>query len=280
MIVLAIIPILLLYRSSIPQEDPGRIPAIAPRQLQDHRRVQRKYPGRARGQRRSGREDENLKEFQGLTANMYKAPTGQPGSRLSSCRRCRSSLPLPWASSSGTAGMQSETGFIDHRRHPGLRLVPDLHDVAGPGPGPRLCRDAALDRLGGAIFKLIDTPPEVQNRPDAIPAQTLLGEIEFDHVDFYYEDRKPVLTDFTLKVKPGETIALVGPTGGGKSTIVNLLCRFYEPREGIDPDQRARLHGLHAALDPLPDRDRAPDAASVLGHRPREHPLWTTGGHR
>jgi len=58
------------------------------------------------------------------------------------------------------------------------------------------------------------------------------GEIEFNHVDFYYEDRKPILTDFSLNVKPGETIALVGPTGGGKTTIVNLLCRFYEPKRG------------------------------------------------
>jgi ATP-binding cassette subfamily B protein len=82
------------------------------------------------------------------------------------------------------------------------------------------------------IFKLADTPPEVHDRPDAIEAKTLMGEIEFNHVNFYYEDRKPVLTDFTLKVKPGEMIALVGPAGGGKSTIVNLLCRFYEPRDG------------------------------------------------
>jgi len=88
------------------------------------------------------------------------------------------------------------------------------------------------------IFKLVDTAPEVHDRPDAIPAQTLMGEIEFDRVDFYYEDRNPVLNDFSLKVKPGETIALVGPTGGGKSTIVNLLCRFYEPREG-----RIRING-------------------------------------
>jgi ATP-binding cassette, subfamily B, bacterial len=80
---------------------------------------------------------------------------------------------------------------------------------------------------------LIDTVPEVQNRPDAIPAETMRGNIEFDHVDFYYEDRKPILTDFSLKVKPGETIALVGPTGGGKTTIVNLLCRFYEPKAGV-----------------------------------------------
>jgi ATP-binding cassette subfamily B protein len=83
------------------------------------------------------------------------------------------------------------------------------------------------------IFKLVDTPPEIHDRPDAVEAKTLLGEIEFDHVDFYYEDRKPVLTDFTLKVNPGEMIALVGPTGGGKSTIVNLLCRFYEPSAGV-----------------------------------------------
>jgi ATP-binding cassette subfamily B protein len=83
------------------------------------------------------------------------------------------------------------------------------------------------------IFKLMDAMPDVHDIPGARAAETIQGDIEFDHVDFYYEDRKPVLTDFTLKVKPGETIALVGPTGGGKSTIVNLLCRFYEPKRGV-----------------------------------------------
>jgi len=83
------------------------------------------------------------------------------------------------------------------------------------------------------IFKLADTQPEVRNRPNAIPAETLLGAIEFDQVDFYYDERTPVLRDFSLKVEAGQTIALVGPTGGGKTTIVNLLCRFYEPTRGV-----------------------------------------------
>ena len=83
------------------------------------------------------------------------------------------------------------------------------------------------------VFSLIDSEPEVTDRPGAIDPGTIQGDIKFDHVDFYYEIDKPVLEDFTLAVKRGETIALVGPTGGGKSTIVNLLCRFYEPKQGV-----------------------------------------------
>lgn len=83
------------------------------------------------------------------------------------------------------------------------------------------------------MFSLIDTVPDVTDHPGAFDPGTIQGDIEFDHVYFTYEDKKPVLTDFTLKVKPGETIALIGPTGGGKTTIVNLLCRFFEPKEGV-----------------------------------------------
>jgi len=82
------------------------------------------------------------------------------------------------------------------------------------------------------IFSLIDAVPEVTDRPGAVDPGTIRGDIEFNGVDFWYEPDKPVLADFDLKVKRGETIALVGPTGGGKTTIVNLLARFYEPRRG------------------------------------------------
>jgi ATP-binding cassette subfamily B protein len=82
------------------------------------------------------------------------------------------------------------------------------------------------------VFSLIDAVPEVTDQPGAVDPGTVRGDIEFDGVDFWYEEDKPVLRNFNLKVKRGETIALVGPTGGGKSTIVNLVCRFYEPRHG------------------------------------------------
>jgi ATP-binding cassette subfamily B protein len=82
------------------------------------------------------------------------------------------------------------------------------------------------------VFSLIDAVPEVVDRDGAIDPGSIRGDIEFDHVDFGYGDGKLVLKDFCLKVKQGEMIALVGATGGGKSTIVNLLCRFYEPVSG------------------------------------------------
>ena len=82
------------------------------------------------------------------------------------------------------------------------------------------------------VFSLIDALPEVTDQPGAVDPGTIRGDIKFDGVDFWYESDKPVLIDFYLEVKRGETIALVGPTGGGKTTIVNLLSRFYEPRRG------------------------------------------------
>jgi ATP-binding cassette subfamily B protein len=82
------------------------------------------------------------------------------------------------------------------------------------------------------VFSLIDAVPDIVDRPGAVDPGTIGGDIEFEGVDFWYEPDNPVLTGFDLKVKRGETIALVGPTGGGKTTLVNLICRFYEPKRG------------------------------------------------
>ena len=82
------------------------------------------------------------------------------------------------------------------------------------------------------IFGLIDTQPEVIDRPQTIETESISGEICFDNVHFHYEKDDPVIKGVTFEVKQGEMVALVGPTGGGKTTIVNLLCRFYEPKAG------------------------------------------------
>lgn len=82
------------------------------------------------------------------------------------------------------------------------------------------------------IFDLVDTSPEIQDKPDAFDPGTIRGEIQFEHTCFWYEDELPVIQDLNLHIARGETIALVGSTGGGKTTIVNLLCRFYEPKRG------------------------------------------------
>ena len=106
---------------------------------------------------------------------------------------------------------------------------------------------------GERIFSLLDAVPSVKDLPDAYDPGTMFGEIEFENVTFAYEDNKPVLKDFNLIVKPGETIALVGSTGGGKTTIVNLLCRMYEPTKGkikindIDYTNFS-LHGIQSRI--------------------------------
>ncbi|MCX7037891.1 MAG: ABC transporter ATP-binding protein [Spirochaetes bacterium] len=109
--------------------------------------------------------------------------------------------------------------------------------------------------LAGAerVFEIIDTPPEVQDAPDPIPLETVQGDVRFEHVDFGYVPGVPVIKDMTLEARAGQTIALVGPTGAGKTTIINLLTRFYEIQGGrISIDGRdirtVRKSDLRSAL--------------------------------
>lgn len=179
------------------------------------------------------REDRNLQEFKGLTDEMYRA-----GFRAA----WLSALFLPvvqliTAVAIGAivlyGGLQAQIGaltiggiqaFLNYV----MFMMWPIQDLA------RVYAEmqhsvASAER----VFSLIDAVPEVVDRPAARDPGTLRGDIEFDHVDFYYEEDRPVLSDFSLKVREGETIALVGPTGGGKTTIVNLLCRFFEPKRGV-----------------------------------------------
>lgn len=82
------------------------------------------------------------------------------------------------------------------------------------------------------IFRILDEPTEKEDDENAVSVTDVNGEVEFKDIVFGYDENKIVLENFSLKVKPGNTVAIVGPTGAGKTTIVNLLMRFYEPNSG------------------------------------------------
>ena len=82
------------------------------------------------------------------------------------------------------------------------------------------------------IFETIDEPVLVKDRPDAVPMPPIKGDVQFKDVCFSYEDGVPVLNHVSFHVHPGETYAIVGPTGAGKSTIINLISRFYNLNSG------------------------------------------------
>ena len=82
------------------------------------------------------------------------------------------------------------------------------------------------------IFELLDEEPDVADAPDAIPLPRIQGRLVFDHVSFAYNPEEPVLRDVSFGAEPGQTVALVGHTGAGKTTIANLIVRFYDVDEG------------------------------------------------
>jgi len=103
------------------------------------------------------------------------------------------------------------------------------------------------------VFEVLDTDPEIKDAPDAVELPQVKGDVRFENVTFGYDPEYPVLHNITFHAKLGETIALVGPTGAGKSTIIKLLSRFYEPQSGkIKVDDRdvkkATIDSLHKQM--------------------------------
>ncbi|MDK2741547.1 MAG: ABC transporter ATP-binding protein [Nitrospira sp.] len=82
------------------------------------------------------------------------------------------------------------------------------------------------------VFEILDAQPDIYDRPDAQPLVTIAGHVRVDGVTFSYDPRHPVLSNLSFEAKSGELVALVGPTGAGKTTVINLLHRFYDPAEG------------------------------------------------
>jgi ATP-binding cassette subfamily B protein len=179
-----------------------------------------------------GRESGNLEEFSYITSDMYKA---------SYRAAWLSALFLPTVQIVSSFALGAIVWYGGLQADYGLITIGGIQAFVSyvtfmMWPIQDLARVFAEMQhamaSGERIFSLLDAVPSVKDQPKAYDPGTIFGEIEFDQVSFAYEDNKPVLQDFSLKVKPGETIALVGPTGGGKTTIVNLLCRMYEPTKG------------------------------------------------
>ncbi|MCC6443842.1 MAG: ABC transporter ATP-binding protein [Armatimonadetes bacterium] len=107
------------------------------------------------------------------------------------------------------------------------------------------------------IFEILDSEPESYDAPDAVPMPDIKGRVEFKNVSFGYDKHKPVLKDINLEVAEGEMIGLVGQSGAGKSTTINLICRFYDVQEGqilIDgvDIRRIRLSDIRKQIGVVP----------------------------
>src|SRR3989337_2650938 len=202
-----------------------------------------------------GREEANLREFGGLTGEMYRA--GYRAAWLSA-------LFLPvvqlitavalgaiiWfggletqAGGMTIGGISAFVSYVTFMLFPIQEIARVYAELQHPV--------ASAER----IFSLIDAVPTVLDLESAKDPGTLKGDIVFEDVSFAYDDapEEEILKGFNLRVKQGETVALVGPTGGGKSTIVNLLCRFFEPTRGrvliggTDYKQFS-LHGIQSRI--------------------------------
>ncbi len=128
-----------------------------------------------------------------------------------------------WMTLQGSASVGIIATFIGYSRRfaAPLRQLGDLYNQI-------------QSALAGAerIFEIIDTQPELTDAAGAVALETVAGEVVFDHVDFAYVPGVPVIKDMSLTARPGQTIALVGPTGAGKTTMVNLMTRFYDIDDG------------------------------------------------
>jgi subfamily B ATP-binding cassette protein MsbA len=166
----------------------------------------------------------------------------------------------------GIAGMVGGIAFAGWQVTRGVLVADDLatYLIAGQRVGERFSKIGGIhlsiqQALAAArrIFEILDQAPTVHDHPDAVPLPKVQGHVMFRAVSFGYGTGDEVLRDINIEVEPGEVIALVGPSGAGKTTLVNLLPRFYDPTSGtVEIDQwdlrRVTLHSLRAQVGIVP----------------------------
>ncbi len=128
-----------------------------------------------------------------------------------------------WLALAGMVSVGTIAAFINY----GQNFISPLRQIAN-------MYNSIQAALAGAerVFEVIDTTPEIADAPDAYPLDELKGDVAFDHVNFSYLPGTPVIKDMSIQAESGQIIALVGPTGAGKTTLINLLSRFYEIDNG------------------------------------------------
>lgn len=209
--------------------------------------------------------DKNLGEFKELTGEMYKS---------SVMAAVLSSVYMPVVLTLGSVGTAlaiwfGGKGVILGTISYGTLVAFVSYSVLFFEPVREMARVLAelisAQASAERVISLVETEPEIKDRPEIVAQYgdlfdaarenwpPIKGDISFTNVSFSYKDGQAVLENFNLDVKAGETIALVGETGSGKSTVVNLACRFYEPTEGqvlidgVDYRERSQLW-LHSSL--------------------------------
>ena len=130
------------------------------------------------------------------------------------------------------------------------------------------------------VFDLLNIQPDVQDLPNASPLPHIAGRVTFEDVTFGYNADRPVLHGVTFESQPGQTFALVGATGSGKSSIISLIARFYQPQKGrvlVDGQDIRHITGesLHKQMGAC-----TPGKLSLQRHRDGEHPLRQAAGKR
>ncbi|MCX6032402.1 MAG: ABC transporter ATP-binding protein [Chloroflexi bacterium] len=194
-----------------------------------------------------GREEAVIEEFDqanrrlraaAIRAQTYSGLMGPGGNMVNNIGFAAMATAGAWMAVRGLATIGTVASFLNYAQ----QLRRPISDLAS-------LFNTIQAALAGAerVFDILDEHPEIEDAPEALPLTAIAGKVVFDAVDFGYKSGVPVLRHVSLTAEPGQTIALVGPTGAGKTTIINLLSRFYDVDAGAIRIDDQDIRGVRKA---------------------------------